>query len=303
MGGNAIENAERMSKQEYINICKYLKSLDNTMMITYSFDTKESYGDIDIIVINKIPIVENVSQIVKNGSLTSIGLIWNNKIHQIDFTVTSKEKQEFLHTYLSYSIFGMCLGISLNKLNLQYGSEGLKLSFSNNKTNYYLLLSKDSESIFQFLELDLNRFHQGFKDSNELLDYIFTSPYISYEILSKKTLTTKGDSRLNVIKYYKPLHQHTKTLKQDLDEIKNKVLKFFDKEIEYEEMNKEIEKRNELTLKFNGNIVMKILDNKIQGKELGNFIKSFKETYDIENMSNEEIKNNIKYYSSIYIDN
>ena len=303
MGGNAIENAERMSKQEYINICNYLKSLDNTMMITYSFDTKESYGDIDIIVINKIPIIENVSQIVKNGSLTSVGLIWNNKIYQIDFTITTKEKQEFLHTYLSYSIFGMCLGISLNKLNLQYGSEGLKLSFSINKTNYYLLLSKDSESIFQFLELDLNRFHQGFKDSNELLDYIFVSPYISYEILSKKTLTVKGDSRLNVIKDYKPL-QHTKTtLKQDLDEIKNKVLKFFDKEIEYEEMNKEIEKRNELALKFNGNIVMKILDNKIQGKELGNFIKSFKETYDIENMTTEEIKNSITYYSSIYIDN
>ena len=91
MGGNAIENAERMSKQEYINICNYLKSLDNTMMITYSFDTKESYGDIDIIVINKIPIIENVSQIVKNGSLTSVGLIWNNKIYQIDFTITTKE--------------------------------------------------------------------------------------------------------------------------------------------------------------------------------------------------------------------
>lgn len=296
MGGNAIENAERMSKQEYIDICNYLKSIDNTIMITYSFDTKESYGDIDIIVINKIPIIENISQIVKNGSLTSIGLIWNNKINQIDFTVTSKEKQEFLHTYLSYSIFGICLGISLNKLNLQYGSEGLKLSFSINKTNYYLLLLKDTESIFQFLELDLNRFHLGFKDSNELLDYIFESPYISYEILFKKTLTAKEDSRLNVINDYKPIRQHVKSLKQDLDEIKNKVLGFFNKKGEYEEMNKEIEKKNELALKFNGNIVMKILDNKIQGKELGNFIKNFKETYDIENMSQDEIEINILSY-------
>lgn len=80
----------------------------------------------------------------------------------------------------------MCIEITLNKLNLQYGSEGFKLFLTINKINYYLLLSINSKSIFEFLELDINRFHIGFKDSNELFDYIFKSPYISYEILSKK---------------------------------------------------------------------------------------------------------------------
>jgi len=298
MGGNAIENAERMSKKEYIDICNYLKSLDNTMMITYSFDTKDSYGDIDVIVIGKIPSLENISQTFKNGNLTSIGIIWNNKIHQVDFTiVSSKEKQEFIHTYLSYSIFGMCLGISLNKLNLQYGSDGLKLSFviDNDKTNYYLLLSTDAKSIFQFLEIDYDRFHMGFKDPNELFDYIFQSPYISYEILSKKIL--KGDSRLNAIKDYIP-----KTItprKKDLNEIKDNVLETFNKRSNYNEMTKSIQKKNELARKFNGNIVLDVLNNKIQGKELGAFINNFKSNYDIELMSSKDIKTSILSYYNL----
>jgi hypothetical protein len=167
--------------------------------------------------------------------------------------------------------------------------DGLKLVFTIEKTTYTLLLSTDTDDIFKFLQLDITRFHNGFKNENELFDYIFESPYILYTILSKKFVKIKPDSRLHVISQYKPKIDNINIKAIDIADIKNKALQFFNKNEEYDNMISSIEKKNALSRKFNGNIVMKTLDNKIQGKELGIFINKFKAINDIEKMTEEEI--------------
>ena len=299
MGGKAIVNAQRMSRKEYNDICNHLLLLDNTMMITYSLDTKESYGDVDVVVIQPIfQKIESISQTVKNGNITSIGLMRNDKVYQIDFTVAaSKEQQVFLHTYLSYGIFGMCIGIALNKLNLQYGSHGLKFIFQIDKTKHYLLCSTSAHDLFEFLELDFERFQQGFRDHNALFDYMFQSPFISYESLHKKiNMTKESNSKLDVLKEYVPNDSVIRCQSQlySLEEAKEKTLVFFKKNTKYEELVKCIQRKKEIDAKFNGSIVLETLEHEIQGKEVGAFLETFRSLHDIENMTSEDIRDAIK---------
>lgn len=286
MGGKAIKNAQRMSREEYDNICKDLISNKN-IMITYSLANKDSYGDIDAIVLGEIPQLQNISEQVTNGACTSVGLKYSSKIHQVDFfPVKTVEEQEHLHTYLSYGIFGMCIGICLNKLGLQYGMDGLKIKVSEGR---YMLLSNDCKHIFEFLNLSLDRFNQGFQDEHALFDYIFTSPYIYYEALLKQSL--KVGSRLQPLQQYTPIDTRIQKLEQL--EVSN-LLETFGKQEEYASILLSIEKQKYLQSKFNGKIVIEVLGgNKLQGEELGSFISEFKRLYDIESMNEDDIKKEI----------
>lgn len=281
MGGQAIKNSRRMSREEYEYICKDLISKHPNMMITYSYKEKDSYGDIDAVVLGEIPELPNISERVINGACTSICLDG----HQVDFfPVKTVDEQEHLHAYLSYSIFGMCVGICLNKLGLQYGIDGLKIKVAEGR---YMLLSNISKDIFKFLKLDLDRFHQGFKDESELFDYIFTSPYVCYEALLKQSL--KVGSRLQPLQQYTSKQMQIHTHAPQLED----VLETFEKQEEYASILMSIEKQKYLQSKFNGKIVMEVLGNKLQGKELGSFISEFKRTHDIENMNDDDIKQEI----------
>jgi hypothetical protein len=300
MGGNAIKNAERMSREEYDNICMELQSQYPNLLITYSLKNKDSYGDIDAVILGEIPKLQNITEIVNNGAFTSVGLRYSTKIHQVDFfTVKTVEEQEHLRAYLSYGIFGMCIGICMNKLGLQYGMDGLKLKVTEGR---YMLLSNNSPDIFKFLDLDLDRFNQGFENENELFDYIFTSPYIytSYDSLLKQS--KKAGSRLQPLQQY--IYTPTNIPKvQDKEYIIEEVLETFGKREEYASILLSIEKQKRLHDKFNGKVVMDVLGDKLQGKELGSFISEFKSTHDIQTMTENDIKEAIKdlYMKITYI--
>ena len=284
MGGLAIKNAERMSREEYYYICLDLQSKHPNMMFTYSFLNKYSYGDIDVVIIGDIPKLQNITETINNGICTSVGVRYFKKIHQIDFfAVKTVEEQQHLHAYLSYGIFGMCVGICLNKLGLQYGMEGLKINVAEGR---YMLLSSTSKDIFEFLNLDIEQFNNGFQDENALFDYIFISPYICYEALLKQS--QKVGSRLQSLQQYTPKHTQ-----KNKEYIIDDFLEYFGKQEEYASILLSIEKQKYLQSKFNGKIVMDVLDNKLQGKALGSFISEFKSTHDVETMNEDNIKKEI----------
>ena len=279
MGGNSIKDAERMTRDEFDEMCNMLLSLDPTIKITLAFKDKGSFGDIDAIVLDKIPDLSslNITEIRKNGNVTSFGIKPFQKIHQVDFFVTGTlEKQMHLQAYLSYGIFGMCVGICLNKLGLEYGIDGLKL------VDPKLTLSTDRDKIFKFLALDLAKFLAGFTDSNDFFDFVFESPYISYNTLMKK-LATKEGSRLSILRDYKYVEKCIPPLLN----IKNISLEYFGKQEVYDQLCAKIEQDADNARKFNGNIVMEVT--KLSGKDLGRFIAEFKMEYVIDTMTQDDI--------------
>jgi hypothetical protein len=231
MGGKAIAGCQRMTPTEYKDICRVLLAHDPTILITRSFTEKESYGNVDVIALKPLDL-PNVLETRKNGHVTSIG--WNN--HQIDvFLTDSRTKQEHLQTYLSYGLFGMCVGICLKIHGLEYGLDGLKTS-----GNPSILLSNSSDDIFHFLRLDYNRFRAGFANANELFDFLLGSPYMSYDVLIKKA---EKQERLAPLLAYTPIS----------------ALTFFGKQKEYDELvaaHLEKERLAEISL---GRIVMDVI--------------------------------------------
>ena len=167
MGGNAIKGAERLTRVVYLKICDLLvsctsKYYNSGIMFTLPVKSKESFGDIDCIVVGRIPDFPGM-QIVRNGpSFTSIGFEYEGSIYQVDvFSVKTVEEQRHLRSYLSYGIFGMCVGISMKVYDLRYGVNGLEMKVAE---GIYLKLSSNAKDIFDFLGLDIDVFEQGFKD-------------------------------------------------------------------------------------------------------------------------------------------
>ena len=283
MGGNCIRDSQRMTRAKYEELCDLLVEAEPTMKITRSFSEKETYGDIDCILrYNSMCFPGEVVESHKNGAVTSIGLKVNGVIRQVDYFLTgSLHKQEHLQAYLSYGIFGMCVGICVNKLGLEYGMDGLKVMFRGKELDTSILLSQSCGAIFAFLQLDYYRFTNGFINVNELFEYLFTSPYISYTALMKKVDKLE---RLAPLKYYPPPPTKEKLVAEDV--VKN-ALSFFGKQKDYDKVIVAYEKKAMMAAKFNGNIVMELTS--LVGSDLGKFISEFRRVHNIASMTPEDI--------------
>lgn len=317
MGGSAIISSQPMDKNLYNEIVIYLKNIIKEFKFnnsnsylksfkcneTLSLDNKIFYGDVDLVIEisdenknpqwNEIPIIYTITQIIdsfkptvikKNGSIYSIGVNYKDKIIQVDLNFVSPNKYDHIHTYLSYGIFGMCIGIALNKLNISYGAKGIELKINIDQDNSnckYINLSSDNAKIMEFLELDYDRFKLGFKSDYDLYDFIFTSPYIQPHAFSNKL---DKISRIESMKdYIFPVKDII-----SITTVHQKAIDFFNKINEYDQCINDIIIKKNLTNKFNGNIVKRITG--LKGIELGKFINNFKKNHDINILSKEEIE-------------
>jgi hypothetical protein len=282
MGGNAIKGAVRMSKESYLDVLQTITKIlhDIPHKPTLVLDDKNSFGDVDIVLHADKNVVERFQPIetVTNGCITSIGFLHNGQKIQIDLLFTSLEKIEHVHAYLSYGVFGMCLGIGLLRSGLQYGMDGLKAQVClGNNEKRWLHLSNSHEDIFRFLGFDTVAFSNGFSDTEQLAVFIQSS-----NCLDTKSICKNTNPRLDAIKKY--LYLTTTSI--------TNAITYFKKNKEEEDMRLEYEKSMLLKSKFNGRIVMELTG--LSGRELGAFMACFLEKHPgLIEMSDEEIKNAI----------
>lgn len=175
---------------------------------------KESFGDMDIAVltvkninfcaknveaaingynfINSQKLVKMVGS-VKNGNVISVAMqffiddAWTTPF-QIDFIVFSDEKTyDFARHYFSYNDLGNLIGVVAKKYGLKFGFDGLfvqsyfdeKGRFSRKHRSQYKIeqkITSDFEKAFKMLGYDVERFKQGFASTEEVIEYVASSP-------------------------------------------------------------------------------------------------------------------------------
>lgn len=325
MGGNALKitKTRRYNRDEFILLEKNIvDTLSKTFKVhpTTYFKSKETFGDMDILVYNdginfniKSYIQETFSpnEIVANSNVYS----FNYDELQIDLIFITSENWESAKTYFSYNDLHNFIGKIAHQFGLKWGMDGLKWV---NKSGDKIYLTKDYRLALPFLGFDLEVYETGFNSLEEIFNFIRTSKYYNpyyfdFELMNRvnRERDSKRTTYLKFIEF----------IANDKNQIDTGYKFFRNKEFYYGHINlyfphfyneyqtildrELIEKK--LKSKFNGNIVMEYykstFDLIIEGKELGiamnKFKNSFNSVFDYEdyvlNTSSNEILN--KFYS------
>lgn len=207
MGGSAIENAQRMSKQEYINVCNDLNQTFDFLRINYivatgwhkgksfivpAYKEKDSFGDIDIVIETKEGFsrkdfedrVIHFDKKVVNGTVTSFGYTTEEgKIHQVDLIYHPEEDYNFACNYYSYNDLSNLVGRITHKMGFKFGHDGLwYIVRDGDYVVEELCITKDFKTALELFGFSYERFTQGFNNLKEIFEYISSNQYFNPSI-------------------------------------------------------------------------------------------------------------------------
>lgn len=300
MGGNAIQGACRIIRDEYDSLVEKVKSkiieVDPKFKPTEIkfFKSKKDFGDLDLLVsssvstnVNQIAKRFGAKQIKKNGNVLSFGLqLDSDRLFQVDLISVPATDLDISSFYFSYNDLNLLAGRIAHKLNTSFGFDGLKFKVRT-ESGYNGLdinLSKDPARIYEFLDLDIERYNQGFDSLEEIYQFVSSSKYFNPSIFSYDSLNHINKTRnrkrstyagfLNWIETQDKLNQYQfqeKSVYLIKIDLAFPEIDIFQKMKDYSSNFKRI---LDCQSKFNGNLVSEFTG--LTGKELGNFISSFK---------------------------
>ena len=301
MGGTALLhlNVQRLSKSKYIDITNEINEIIHQYyefaFIPLQFPTKESFGDVDILVSNKLKEVDIESKgRVENGNVTSI----EYKGAQVDFIYIPQDAFNYSKIIYSWGEFGQILGMCCRCYGLKSSYNGLSLK------NPPFYLSNDPKRVFEFLDLDMDTYTTGFANEIECFKYFMTSKYFKCIQMSEKA--KYRDTVKNYLAFTKNYQETHTVIIKDIDPIDNHLRKtaihFFNKEKEFNDNQVELENSVNYSKLVNGNIISTITG--YTGKELGSFINQFSLKYskkDILSKNENEVESLIHSFNNDFI--
>jgi hypothetical protein len=201
MGGSAMKHTgvERKDAKEYFEIAKDVLALAPHFASKYaiipSYFEKESFGDLDCLVVvdrNVVNLKETLNSLFKPTDIQKNGEVWSFDYKKLQIDVICSNDRLFncsLH-YYSYNDVSNLIGRVANKMGLKYGHKGLTLPVRTSNTNLIgnVELSIEPKEIMEFLGYDYDRFNQGFKNLEEIFQYVTTSPYFDKTAFSEENL-------------------------------------------------------------------------------------------------------------------
>lgn len=281
MGGNLFkkETIKRYNKKQYENLIilvkeKLSKYFDN-FTETISLPTKNDYGDLDMIYTlrkneqvnwNEIKKDLEYTEIHFNGPTTSI--LYKDEF-QIDFN--HAKNFDFMHFITSYSGIFHLIGWSIKKQNIKFSDDGIYLMLDNIKFK----LCSDVIEIFKFLDLDYEKFKDGFNSEEELFNFVYNCKY--FVILENKSKhIEKNCNRPVFLKFFEYIkNKEQKNNENNLENLTNDyILNFFNKEEEFSLLMESIKKSADIRKYYNGEYIGKLSNKK--GRELGDLMIKIK---------------------------
>lgn len=301
MGGRALKSivTKRIQKVEFLDlsktVIKVLKRYFANVEIPRYYFTKESFGDIDIVVgidgeyimnnLNEIIITEfKPNEIFKNGNCWSFDI--NNV--QIDIIIVLNKDFESTLVYNSFNDLGNYVGRLAHYMGGRYGSEGFWVTYYYKDTKNKIMISKEQEKIYEFLGLDFNRWLKGFDTLEEIFQFISESPYFNWTKFQLEELNRINRERnLKRVSYMSFLdwidnnvsddeHKYEHNL-SDI-ELYKRIDDFFPEANLLDEIARieyEVSKSKYAAILFNGRHVIDKFG--LEGKELGQAMSGFKE--------------------------
>lgn len=302
MGGNALKNilTERLTLKDYEELKLFISKKLNKKNIKHIYPIeipdKDNFGDIDVLVLfNKININEfiienfNPTQIVKNSNVYS----FNIKNYQIDFIISKDDNDlEMKKFYFSYGDTCGILGRIISAYGLKLGLQGLfcnlyHSTIFNGELNTAhsiskIILSTNPQEIMEYLNLDFKKYYKGFKNNDEIFDWIKTCRFYKKEFfynLNNKH-RQRAQKRDFYIKFLESIEinpdEITKTICEKTGEIfENKqieALTYFNKLHEIDNIKNNFKKHNIIKNKFS---CKKFIDLGINSKDISKILNNF----------------------------
>jgi hypothetical protein len=308
MGGKALNKygvyTERKNTKEFHNLGRKIMdrlhidypNMETSIVVCYH--TKPDHGDLDLLIkINKNDNINWRNYIENTFKPRAINC--NDNVYsfdyenfQIDFIPIEESKWETAKTYYSYDPLGNIMGKTFHKFGLSYGWDGLFYKFRNfnGRNSQNILISTDTRKIFEFGGYDYDRYLQGFETLEDILKFAINTKYLDTEIfqmdnlksIDRKRNRKRGsyhlflkylkDNNINIRYRFNPDKTHYLPMIENYFPEANLMVKLSDLQ--------KIDTLNKImSQKFNGDIVMSWLPD-LKGKELGNAISKFKESFD-----------------------
>lgn len=307
MGGRALASigieTVRLNKEDFSIVSQIIESEFNELgwytHIVKSYENKETFGYLDILLLNNNPELTNKLKtdiekvfhtrgIVKNANVNS----FEYKNFQIDAIVINPEDWETSIGFFDYDPSGNIMGKVAHKFGLKYGAAGLVYPYRTETSHIMkdIIISKDNFDIFSFLGYDYSEYLQGFNNLEDIFIYLTNGAYFDpfifkYENLNHidKKRNRKRSSYNEFLEYInlKGIHINDGVIWEDKLLYLDYINKFFPNSNflqQYFELKYKEKIHNTMSDKFNGDLIMGLFPD-LYGKLLGKFITEFKSQY------------------------
>lgn len=324
MGGNAITNVTRLAKDPYYEVVRSVLSMlaewypDNKCADILSYANKESFGDLDVIIeqydnevsstlFNKLKEkfkLEKGDYYLNGGTISFRYPLGKRRISsfQVDIIIEPYKTYEMARDYFAYNDLGNLLGRMTKKLGFKLGHKGLSYIVRDGDYKVKeIFFSHYWDTALGLLDLDIDRYDEGFESLEDIFEFVASSPYFNPDIFlfhnrnhrasvrdrKRKTynafLTWCEDNKDRLTHYpYQSERDHygygspSNLNKPFLKNVLFKTFPWLEAEIEsvmeYVKLNKLAKE------KYNGQLVMKLTG--LEGKELGKLMKFTESMFD-----------------------
>lgn len=208
------DRAKRITTSEmnlvYGQIRDRLSTCFSEIKLSNSLKSKDSHGDIDIVVLNdkgmdvnrvlKYTLAVDIIDYSKNGNIYSI-LYHSDKINEnvhIDFLTTSTY-EDFIaqYTYIMYSDFSGVLGVFARRIRFNYGTHGFFKIYEDKRGQYhYILLTKNLKEGLQMLGYENLEEYDKIENLDDIVNFIISSPLFDSDYYNGSGLNSSDRKRV-----------------------------------------------------------------------------------------------------------
>ena len=335
MGGNALKNCttRRYQVEEYFKLLeevsqKFAEHFGKNIWPLAAYRSKESFGDMDILIeseglpsdwVQQLVKLFGSKEYVKNGNVLSL----EYKEFQLDFIVTPRENLYSSIFYFAFNDLGNLIGRVAHSMRMKLGHDGLSFNWRVDTYQFRnIVLLKDWQAILPVLGYSYERYAQGFDTLEDIFKFVVSSPFFNKDIYllhnRNHTSRVRDSKRKTYMDFLKWIEDYEETDKQR--QTANMVqqegyekalwLPYLFENIEgfektYNAVQVEWNQAVEFKRRFNGELVKQWTG--ADGKELGLFMKYIKQECgerlqkDICTMNPEVVEAYVKYFYDKYL--
>ena len=271
-------------------------NLNTEVYVAPSYHTKETFGDIDILISDN-GFLCDINMFIR-GIFGTENIHTNGNVHsfvydeiQIDLIRISHMYFEFAKTWFAYDPLPNLMGKVAHKFGLKYGFNGLVMPYRGSSGLHVrdIMISRDNRKIFEFLGFDYDAYLRGFETMQDVFDYVANSKYFVPENFLMENLnhidrkrTTHRPSYQEFLKFINSEVERGR--KWDFQFLPEKDMYVPHINIQFPEANLYAEIKNcidadarvrRIAEKFNGDMVKSAFP-ELSGEKLGEYIRGFR---------------------------
>ena len=189
MGGKALSVPSiRLNRGDYLEYEKMVIEMfvkhDIKVHTIKQIEEKESFGDLDVVIDieSRRELVEQIimsvsTELVKNTD------VWSFGIDGFQIDVVFSNCPDYTATWMAYSDAANICGRVFHKLGLKHGHLELYLPLrEDTKVIGNVSLSHNIDDAHTLIGLDPAKWHDGFKNTTEIYEWVATSPFYNPDI-------------------------------------------------------------------------------------------------------------------------